>query len=110
MKLLNRKKLLRLEVQPPSGGCVLKRISFFVSYPPAGAAAFGRLCVETNSERLKKRVGVAAAFGRLCVETMSPVKSVIRMLQPPSGGCVLKLATSPAVVPIFGSRLRAAVC
>ena len=40
----------------------------------------------------------AAAFGRLCVET-SPFKiKRRRMPQPPSGGCVLKLANMPIAV------------
>ena len=33
------------------------------------AAAFGRLCVETDTQNKEHRVGDAAAFGRLCVET-----------------------------------------
>ena len=35
----------------------------------AGAAAFGRLCVETPSAIGNNNDGSAAAFGRLCVET-----------------------------------------
>ena len=33
----------------------------------------------------------AAAFGRLCVETPTELVSSKGLLQPPSGGCVLKL-------------------
>ncbi len=33
---------------------------------------------------------MAAAFGRLCVETHCAIKCSPLMLQPPSGGCVLK--------------------
>ena len=33
------------------------------------AAAFGRLCVETNDREIKEIMMSAAAFGRLCVET-----------------------------------------
>ena len=33
-----------------------------------------------------------AAFGRLCVETsFSPLLPMAALIQPPSGGCVLKL-------------------
>ena len=34
-------------VQPPSGGCVLKRLLLLDLYNRIQAAAFGRLCVET---------------------------------------------------------------
>ncbi len=34
-----------------------------------GAAAFGRLCVETIADELSSKPNKAAAFGRLCVET-----------------------------------------
>ena len=52
-----------------------------------------------------------AAFGRLCVETvLAPLLPSARV-QPPSGGCVLKLNRDFAVVADVGaSRLRAAVC
>ena len=33
---------------------------------------------------------VAAAFGRLCVETYGCRRLCLYLLQPPSGGCVLK--------------------
>ena len=55
------------------------------------AAAFGRLCVETAVSSSPTRFTLAAAFGRLCVETRA--HSNLRLahrLQPPSGGCVLK--------------------
>ena len=56
----------------------------------AGAAAFGRLCVETQPVELNMIKGSpAAAFGRLCVETTA------------------KGATFTAEQ---RSRLRAAVC
>ena len=78
------------------------------------AAAFGRLCVETQMRQKKKPKRQAAAFGRLCVETSADLENLViipyaaafgwlcvetirlailcfGMLQPPSGGCVLKL-------------------
>ena len=44
-----------------------------------GAAAFGRLCVETKWFLASRRVGRAAAFGRLCVETdlLSPRRAAV---------------------------------
>ena len=58
---------------------------------PAKAAAFGRLCVETRNMSSRKVVMIAAAFGRLCVETNKVKLIHYPALQPPSGGCVLKL-------------------
>ena len=55
--------------QPPSGGCVLKRAPVFIVGKRVGAAAFGRLCVETGQDVLVRPLWLAAAFGRLCVET-----------------------------------------
>ena len=57
-----------MEIQPPSGGCVLKLTILAVGRPLLGPAAFGRLCVETS------RWG---SIGQ-------------SIQQPPSGGCVLK--------------------
>ena len=34
--------------QPPSGGCVLKQVIYVSGVVVDVAAAFGRLCVETN--------------------------------------------------------------
>ena len=76
-------------MQPPSGGCVLKH-----NFTPTRtgvylAAAFGRLCVETESYGIYHQLGTAAAFGRLCVETRLALRKFDRLR------C---------------SRLRAAVC
>ena len=98
-------------MQPPSGGCVLKHTYITQGIIKALAAAFGRLCVETESElvtsseseqqpsggcvlklmlaNLSLGQSQAAAFGRLCVETTSNKKPLF------VSGC---------------SRLRAAVC
>ena len=35
-------------MQPPSGGCVLKRVTWERAQSQHLAAAFGRLCVETE--------------------------------------------------------------
>ena len=53
------------------------------------AAAFGRLCVETNSRFARISWALAAAFGRLCVETSN---------------------ISDRAATTTSSRLRAAVC
>ena len=77
-------------VQPPSGGCVLKRRSLsFLGVNPS-AATFGWLCVETE---VLKMQGVEIE------------------VQPPSGGCVLKLRPRyPIPLVIRSSHLRVAVC
>ena len=60
-------------MQPPSGGCVLKRSMDEKFVKEQEAAAFGRLCVETNYCRRCFGSSWAAAFGRLCVETFSVI-------------------------------------
>ena len=52
----------------------------------------------------------SAAFRRLCVETADPMMRKIEALQPPSGGCVLKLTELFSGLYIAISRLQAAVC
>ena len=102
-------------LQPPSGGCVLKQRHPTLASRPHPPAAFGRLCVETTVAEDAPNPDVPAAFGRLCVETplllgislvldpaafgrlcVETIKpgSIMRIhyTQPPSGGCVLKLA------------------
>ena len=54
------------------------------------SAAFGRLCVETESHTRNGNTPPSAAFGRLCVETSKGCTPPVRAKQPPSGGCVLK--------------------
>ena len=83
--------ILSYAIQPPSGGCVLKRKQYqqWLEYigpaafrrlcvetmlavsppPPLEPAAFRRLCVETISEQFLAEEGGPAAFRRLCVET-----------------------------------------
>ena len=77
--------------QPPSGGCVLKHILDRDINAILLAAAFGRLCVETVEPSTLSNITTAAAFGRLCVETdVAIVAKFEDVMQPPSGGCVLK--------------------
>ena len=99
-------------VQPPLGGCVLKRVmptclqNRFLSaafrrlcvetYHHLHVlqcilpAAFRRLCVETFVISLLENRHVSAAFRRLCVETMGSRMGLGVHCQPPLGGCVLK--------------------
>ena len=77
-----------LNVQPPSGGCVLKHMALHINnsihiQPPSGG------CVLKQSFN----------FGNVSVS-----------FQPPSGGCVLKLKHQSAGLVDGASRLRAAVC
>ena len=55
--------------QPPSGGCVLKRVRMGDDSHYLRAATFGWLCVETEVAKSAKW---------------------FKFRQPPSGGCVLK--------------------
>ena len=49
---------------------MLKLVGKNYQFPLANAAAFGRLCVETEQlQSITKKLD-AAAFGRLCVETV----------------------------------------
>ena len=76
--------------QPPSGGCVLKLTVFGCLHFVMNPAAFGRLCVETQSKGIIMVDAQPAAFGRLCVETIQGKGGIGKSAQPPSGGCVLK--------------------
>ena len=74
------------------------------------SAAFGRLCVETRKTYKACRFYRPAAFGRLCVETIRQVKQLEYPVQPPSGGCVLKLHESSAVVLITKAAAFGRLC
>ena len=67
-KLIER--VVYRNVQPPSGGCVLKLMPYREGYYDSDPAAFGRLCVETRRQKIKSVGTQPAAFGRLCVETL----------------------------------------
>ena len=86
--MLNRQNLR----QPPSGGCVLKPRNAR-GYCKAGEQPPSGGCVlKQPGEILRQQRPEAAAFGRLCVETQNPnLPTVVQNQQPPSGGCVLKL-------------------
>ena len=97
-------------IQPPSGGCVLKRASAWQSLKKVGPAAFGRLCVETIWRALVV-VDTAQPPSGGCVLKPLSVRWLNRIpRQPPSGGCVLKHMQPLNVQARQTSRLRAAVC
>ena len=54
--------------QPPSRGCVLKRPNGYTTWCKREAAASARLCVETLRNEQVRSNCQAAAFGWLCVE------------------------------------------
>ena len=98
-------------MQPPSGGCVLKRLGALAICLLDTAAAFGRLCVETGNGCYSQAAEVAAAFGRLCVETLVG-KPLISSIAAAAFGrlCVETICLSIGIGLLLGSRLRAAVC
>ena len=57
-------------------------------------AAFRRLCVETTKFCIFWIVQSPAAFRRLCVETITASQGGAATIQPPLGGCVLKLLSA----------------
>ena len=120
--------------QPPSGGCVLKRIICrFVNFSQ-NPAAFGRLCVETcmhfwhcihlcqppsggcvlkhKTQKPFEKMRYPAAFGRLCVETVISATACCVSPYPAAFGrlCVETCLSAKQKPGRFPSRLRAAVC
>ena len=57
-------------LQPPSGGCELKRNMSLSLIMMSESAAFGRLRVETAKTAVSLHSWRSAAFGRLRVETL----------------------------------------
>ena len=90
---------------------MLKHIKQVFINSPRKAATFGWLCVETAMPVVAMATDYAATFGWLCVETFRRQRLLHLILQPPSGGCVLKpLADYPIRATHPGSHLRVAVC
>ena len=77
-------------LQPPSGGCVLKRNRRGRAVQPTGAAAFGRLCVETMPAARCSRVVPQPPSGGCVLKPAGQAGQALANAQPPSGGCVLK--------------------
>ena len=77
------------DLQPPSGGCVLKLLFGIAFIPPVEQPPSGGCVLKRTLILVTARITQAAAFGRLCVETLSAKRL---------GGRGVR------------SRLRAAVC
>ena len=73
MKLIRNSLDVNKNIQPPSGGCVLKLVGQYLADRFDKPAAFRRLCVETMTGRLGFHHKKPAAFRRLCVETTLPL-------------------------------------
>ena len=69
----------------------MKRKRLQLLYGSGDPAAFRRLCVETPPLTPEQPRPHPAAFRRLCVETWLRAVKGKAKIQPPSGGCVLKL-------------------
>ena len=82
-------RLLR-EAPAAFGRLCVETNSHFIDFESIAPAAFGRLCVETSDSVSFNFSSSPAAFGRLCVETLGTPLNMIGTFQPPSGGCVLK--------------------
>ena len=81
-------------MQPPSGGCVLKRLAKENVDKVLEAAAFGRLCVET----VYRFYMIASDHrqppsGGCVLKLQTILLGRLQFVQPPSGGCVLKLCS-----------------
>ena len=111
LKLGEKYYVRALSVQPPSGGCVLKRRQKVGDRCLRPAAAFGRLCVETVTLSYSSWLAPAAAFGRLCVET-NLYGLVTGIVAAAAFGrlCVETWLLFLEYVQLTCSRLRAAVC
>ena len=94
LKQSNRRQRGQHHNQPPLGGCVLKQFALGAKVKALQAAAFRRLCVETDETPLLSAQIEPAAFRRLCVETAILFKILLIPTQPPLGGCVLKRQTT----------------
>ena len=73
-------------------------------------AAFGRLCVETADRTLEIMQSLQPPSGGCVLKLKHGWLVCLDKSQPPSGGCVLKLSQTPKKLSRWPSRLRAAVC
>ena len=85
LKQIAQVEYIVIDSQPPSGGCVLKRIRRHILSPVGRPAAFGRLCVETMHLLTVREDMAPAAFGRLCVET-AVIASIEQAIRPAAFG------------------------
>ena len=77
-------------LQPPSGGCVLKLATCSPCRRQRIAAAFGRLCVETQLKTLGVEFGEQPPSGGCVLKPALEDLETAWLSQPPSGDCVLK--------------------
>ena len=77
-------------LQPPSGGCVLKRDISISCCRGHNPAAFRRLCVETQILPVYNGRGIQPPSGGCVLKPSRLSLRVLEIIQPPSGGCVLK--------------------
>ena len=98
-------------LQPPSGGCVLKQrhpplTPSLCKQPPSGGCV-----LKPELEVSQKRTALAAAFGRLCVETdKTAFAGDTYGEQPPSGGCVLKPRPGVVAIPVIWAAAFGRLC
>ena len=79
-----------MNVQPPSGGCVLKLYELKTLGFAEAPAAFRRLCVETNEKSHFEQFKIQPPSGGCVLKPAAQCGHEQAYLQPPSGGCVLK--------------------
>ena len=107
--LIARLRHLR-KTQPPSGGCVLKLNYLILKKKYITPAAFRRLCVETDYEKYVTKDVVQPPSGGCVLKPFFAHIPQHLIRQPPSGGCVLKQIKIAAQFGRMSSRLQAAVC
>ena len=77
-------------MQPPSGGCVLKRTLVELQQAQSRAAASARLCVETLATPIIRISWLRQPPSGCVLKRELTFANRLAVLQPPSGGCVLK--------------------
>ena len=78
------------QIQPPSGGCVLKQLMtggcrFITTQPPSGGCVLKR-----GGDVILTSYGGQPPSGGCVLKPKPTTKLNVNLTQPPSGGCVLK--------------------
>ena len=81
-----------------------------IGSPASFAAAFRRLCVETLLELSSRIDTIQPPSGGCVLKLFTRIGTRLMREQPPSGGCVLKHFLMLYVSSVPVSRLQAAVC
>ena len=89
---------------------MLKLIHNHLSIAGRLPAAFGRLCVETFTAERHINDRIQPPSGGCVLKLISQKQNILEISQPPSGGCVLKQVSGVVNLLERTSRLRAAVC